>query len=192
MPQTLFDGFNRFGDRILLGIDRKERPASKYKWLLGQINELLKTTHGMVVEKLNRIEKAVNIETASVVLEELRFGDLQESFRVEGMCDTFFGLGVALAELNDRSNQEGAFSSAEMTDIADMAHTLTNREAEVAGIYVRELQGLTRQIGHISPKDLPEIKKKTHKVKKLLTDQMSDFDTKAKKFLRLSTPSSSR
>ena len=113
MPSTdLFDEFMRFGDRILIGIKQDERPALKYKYLLGQINALLNTTHGMVVERLEKIESATNPAEAKVALSEIRSEALEESFRIEGMCDVFEAFGNTLSHLAWRSQEQKDFRRA--------------------------------------------------------------------------------
>ena len=45
MAENLFESYMRFGDRVWEGLDRHERPAQKFKFLLGTINQTLIATH---------------------------------------------------------------------------------------------------------------------------------------------------
>jgi hypothetical protein len=184
MPQGLLEGFERFSSVILLGIARHEREAQKFKTTLGLINQVLNTTHQMVVEKIERLEKAASIEEARSILEELNWQPLTESFRLEGLCDTFEGLGYSLGNLLNEAATSGAFSNEELNAVGDMAQTLTNRELEVSGIYILRIQELADLIADPGS-DLDQLRRRAGEVNSLLTHQMSDFASKSRQFLRV-------
>jgi hypothetical protein len=179
-PSDLFDEFSRFGDRILHGIDHDERPALKYKYLLGKINELLHDAHGMVVNKLEKIEKASNPAEAKAALAELGTGALEESFRLEGMCDVFETFGRTLDEMAWRSEQQKDSVAPDLGGIHEFSRKLMDREHEVASIYTMEIKAIVN-LGSVQG-DLPGLRKRAAEAKKVLTDQMADFAAKAKRF----------
>ena len=181
MPASdLFDEFSRFGDRILHGIDQDERPALKYKYLLGKINELLNTTHGMVVRKLEKIENAARPDEAEAALAELRSEALEESFRIEGLCDVFDSFGRTLHELAWRSMNQDDSVAPDLGEIQQFSVKLMDREQEVARIYTEEIKAMVN-LGGVEG-DLPGLQMRAANAKKVLTDQMADFTVKAQRF----------
>ena len=181
MPASdLFDEFSRFGDRILHGIDEDERPALKFKYLLGKINELLNTTHGMVVRRLEKIEQANRPADAEAALAELRTDALEESFRIEGLCDVFESFGRTLDELAWRSKDSKDSVAPDLGEIHEFSYKLMDREQEVARIYTEELKSMVN-LGGVAG-DLPGLRKRASEAKKVLTDQMADFAAKANRF----------
>jgi hypothetical protein len=186
MPGDLLRDFARFSNRVLVGIENRERAAQKYKATLGLINQILLKTHLMVVEKVERLETATTIEQAREILNELNRAPLTESFRLEGLCDTFEGLGHALENLNARSESSQAFSPEELSASLGMANALTDRETEVAGVYVDGIQELADLV-YSTGDSLRQIQGRAREVKALLTNQMSDFEVKSRQFLRSAT-----
>jgi hypothetical protein len=182
-PSDLFDEFSRFGDRILHGIGQDERPALKYKYLLGKINELLHATHGMVVKKLEKIEKATKPAEAEAALAELGTHALEESFRMEGLCDVFEAFGRTLDEMAWRSEEQRDSVAPDLGGIHEFSRKLMDREQEVARIYTEEIKAIVN-LGNVEG-DLPGLRKRTAEAKKALTDQMADFAAKAKRFTSL-------
>jgi hypothetical protein len=185
MPANdLFDEFRRFGDRILHGIDQDERPALKYKYLLGQINALLHTTHSMVVRRLEKIEKATGPVEAEAALAELRTDALEESFRIEGLCDVFDSHGRTLDELAWRSEQQNDSVAPDLGQIHEFSQRLMDREREVATIYAEEIKAIVN-LGGVGG-DLDGLRARAAEAKEVLTDQMADFAAKADRFTRVS------
>lgn len=185
MPASdLFDEFSRFGDRILHGIEQDERPALKYKYLLGKINELLNTTHGMVVRRLEKIENAAGPNEAEAALAELRSDALEESFRIEGLCDVFDSFGRTLDELAWRSDEQNDSVAPDLGEIHKFSQSLMDREQEVARIYTDEIKAMVN-LGGVDG-DLPGLRKRAADAKKILTDQMADFAAKAVRFTSVS------
>src|SRR5262245_20713209 len=184
MPVSdLFDEFSRFGDRILHGIVQNERAALKYKYLLGQICEILNTTHDMVVRRLEKIEQATRPYEAEAALAELRTDVLEESFRIEGLCDVFTSLGVTLDGLALRSEGQKDSVAPDLGKIHEFSRMLMDREQEVARIYTEEIKTMVN-LGSVEG-DLPGLQKRAAAAKKVLTDQMADFTAKAERFKRV-------
>ena len=144
---TVFDGYIVFGRRVMIGANRNERPSIRYKRLLGLITELLRDTHALVVEKLEAIESADSWSEAQQLAQELRDEPLTDSFRAQGLCDAFAGLGQALDGLNEYTSVEspGAFSAEDTSTAATIAQMLADREREVARYYVREIREARRR-----------------------------------------------
>ena len=180
----LFEEFRRFGDRILAGIDQDERPALKYKYLLGQINELLHTTHGMVVRRLEKIENATGPAEAEAALADLGSDALEESFRIEGLCDVFDAHGRTLDELAWRSQDQNDSVAADIGHIHQFSQRLMDREREVARIYTEEIKAIVN-LGGVQG-DLQGLRDRAAEAKRVLTDQMADFAAKADRFTRVS------
>ena len=176
----LFDGFSRFGDRILHGIAHDEGPARKYKYLLGQINELLHTTHGMVVRKLEKIEQATKPAEADAALAELDTQALEKSFKMEGLCDVFEAFGRTLDEMAWESEHQADSVARDLAGIHEFSGKLMDREQEVARLYTEEIKAIVN-LGNVAG-DLPGLRTRAAQAKKVLTDQMADFAAKAKRF----------
>lgn len=186
MPDDLFGGFMGFCDQIMGAADHGERHARKYKWLLGQISELLKTTHGMVVSRLEQIEDARQLEDAEQALAELNTQALEESFRLEGMCDTFEGLGNVLGNMASESEQSGELSANDVQAVYAFAGRLSYREQEVATIYTQEITEVADLLSS-GAGDLQALQQRARVARVRLTDEMADFDAKARRFKRLSS-----
>lgn len=182
MSGDLFDSFSQFGDRILVGIDHEERPALKYKYLLGSINELLGVTHGIVVRILERVEKASGPDEARSALAELNMDALEESFRLEGLCDAFDAMGMGLSNLTWTSQTNGDSVAPDTAEIQEFARMLTDREQEVARIYSTQIQELVN-LDDFS--DLPDLRRRVAEAKSKLTNQMADFAYKSQRFKRI-------
>ena len=184
MPQDLIGDFERFSNAILVGIANHEREAQKFKTTLGLINQVLATTHAMVLDRIERLEKAESLDEARSVLAELNWEPLTESFRLEGMCDSFEALGIGLHNLLDNAANSGAALGADLNAAGDLAQTLTNRELEVSGIYLVRISELADLIADPGS-DLQSIHRRASEVKNLLTSQMSDFTARSRQFLRV-------
>lgn len=185
MPANdLFDSFSHFGDRILHGIEQGERPATKFKYLLGSINEILGITHGMVVTVLETVERADSPAEAEAALAELRTEALEESFRLEGLCDAFDAMGRGLNDLYWRSKSNSDTVAPDLGEIDQFSMMLMDREQEVARIYSTEIKALAN-LGSLAD-DLPALRSRAAEAKKILTDQMADFATKTQLFKSVS------
>jgi len=182
MAQDFFTDFELFTDEVLGGIANHERIAQKYKTTLGMINQLLLATHRMVISRVERVEQAATVEEARSILDELNWGPLTESFRVEGMCETFEGLGIALDNLLRNPESGMRFTAEQLRSVQQMAEVLTNREAEVSLLYLNRIQQLADLVTSTAS-NLDELKERARDAKAVLTHQMSDFDSKARRFL---------
>jgi hypothetical protein len=186
MPEDLFPAFESFTEGVLVGIAAHERAALKYKATLGLITQVLLTTHAMVVERLERLEDAKSVEEAHSILEELNWEPLTESFRLEGLCDAFEGLGIALHNLITRPETADAFASYDLQAVSDMADALANRESEVVVLYLVRIQDLADLVNG-KKDDLGEIIRQARQAKAVLTQQVSDFHSKSRRFLTATT-----
>jgi hypothetical protein len=185
MAEDLFESYMRFGDRVWEGLDRHERPAQKFKFLLGIINQTLIATHTLVIARLRSLQEAKSVEDAKAVLEQLRLKPLTEAFRVEGMCDLLEGLGQGLLLRVHAAPGEGAYSAGELVDIEAFANRLILREDEVATLYSETLSALTSR--RLDQASLPKLQADARTLEHLLTDHLSDFKSKADRFTRLAT-----
>jgi hypothetical protein len=185
MSDPLLDDFQRFSERILIGIEQNERPARKYKTTLGLINQIFKTTHEMVEEIVERVERAATLGEAEAALKDLNHEPLTEAFRLEGLCDAFEALGIALENLNNAAAASGALHPLDVAPSAELAQRLMNREAEVSDIYLSSIQTLADLVQG-STSDLAEIRGRAREARATLTRQMVDFDSKARQLLRTS------
>jgi hypothetical protein len=181
-----FASFRRFEEHVLQGLSREDRSALKYKRLLGVINQTLVATHTIVIARLERLEEVASAAQAQQVLESLRLENLTEAFRLEGLCDLLEGLGNGLLVRTWAAREEASFSTRELEDVETFAHSLYDREAEVARIYSDALSELTTFGSVDDPAALDRLKRSATRLKGQLTDHVSDFDAKAEKFMRLS------
>ena len=188
MAQDPFVSFEKFGDRVLAGLDQGERSAQKFKYLLGVINKTLVATHGMVISRLGAVRQAGTVQAAKALLEELRLEELAEAFRVEGLCDLLEGLGSGLESRVWRARTEGFFSDEELANIQLFARILYDREGEVAEVYRTVLTDVVRQYSLLDEASLPELRRKAQEAEAMLTDQVSDFSAKADRFMQISSP----
>jgi hypothetical protein len=185
MTADPFAGFIQFSDRVWGGIDRGERSAQKFKYLIGIISRTLADTHSIVLQRLAAIEDAATPEDANRLLEGIRTEQLTEAFRVEGLCDTLGGLGEGLVNRSWHAVGEGTFSDAELADIRVFAERLHDRETEVASAYAEALSDVTRM--NVSDQaSLLDLKERIHLLDRALTDQVVDFRSKAKRFMSVS------
>jgi hypothetical protein len=180
-----FATFRQFEDHVLQGVSRGERSAQKSKRLLGVINQTLVATHEIVISRLAKLENAESVADANELLEALRLENLTEAFRVEGLCDLLEGLGSGLLTRTSAARQEGWFSNNELDDIEEFAEALYDREAEVARIYADALSDVTSLAPVRDEASLLRVKSKAREMESALTDQVSDFNAKAARFLRL-------
>ena len=86
MPDDLLSRFVQLRDSVLVGIQNEDRQAQKYKTTLGLINQIFLTTHGMAVSIIEDLERPKSVEIARLVLSQLNWEPLTESFHVEGLC----------------------------------------------------------------------------------------------------------
>lgn len=187
MAQDPFASFGNFGDHVLAGLDGEERSAQKFKYLLGVINRTLVATHGMVISRLAALRQAETVQEARELLEKLRLSDLEEAFRVEGLCDALEGLGVGLNKRAYGARKEGFFSDKELSDVEVFALILSGREVEVAELYRTVLTDIISQEPR-NERSLPDLRRRAEEAETKLTDQVSDFSAKADRFMRLSSP----
>jgi hypothetical protein len=189
MQDSQFDGFIEFGREVMRGLARDEQDATRYRWLLGVITELLTVTHGMIVDDLDDVIEAETIDDARTAVDRLRGEPLSRSFHAEGLCDSFVGLGHALRDVNERTRGHLAESGArprfgERLDTADdFAMILMDREEEVAGRYGSEIIELRDLLfGARQTDDLEVVREQAVKAKRVLTDQIADFTSLAGRF----------
>jgi hypothetical protein len=185
MPrETLFEGFERFGDRFLARADATSPVDTEFRALLGRINALLLRTHGMIVAELEKIERSDGTASAKAALARLGAGSLAGVFHLQGLCDEFGVLGDSLRTLLDRSALQGAAAASDpdVEGVLRFAEKLALRETEMADLYGAEIADL---IGSdLAGDDLSDLKLRAARVRKLLTDQMADFSSKAARFGR--------
>jgi hypothetical protein len=138
----------------------------------------------MVVERLEKIEKATRPAEAEQALAELRTDALEESFRIEGLCDVFEAFGKTLHALVWQSKAQNDSVAPDTGEIHQFSQKLVDREQMVARIYTEEIKAMVN-LGAVKG-DLPDLRKRAAEAKKVLTDQMADFAAKAGRFTRLS------
>lgn len=176
----LIDKFAGFCARILYGVEHEERAARKYQFLLEKINELLLKTHGIVVERLEKVEMATRPAEAESALAELRSEALEESFRLKGYCDVFEAYGRTLDELAWKSETQNDSVASDLGAIREFAVMLMDREREVAIMYTDEIEAMAG-LGDFEG-DLPSIKRRAATARAALTEQMADFAAKVERF----------
>ncbi len=186
---NLFDEISSIGKKFLKSTDRGHQALKKYTWQLGSINELIKHSHSIVIEKLEEIERSSDIGEAKSIAETLQGGPLSDSFRVSGLCDIFVGYGKSLrriVELPQEMHQHDdlpPISDDEKTTWIRFCDSLEEREQQVAELYSSEIQEIGELAWNIQNLDeLKEIKARAKRAKNILTDQMADFDSLAKDF----------
>jgi hypothetical protein len=178
------DSFIQFSQSVMAGIDSRDRASIKYKWLLGQIDDLFKETHAIVMDRLDAVIDARSLSEASHAIDTLTAGALDATFRAQGMCDAFSGPGMALNELTARMAQEGSLSPQQVASLSSFTYMLVNREAEVAAMYEFQIVELDELI-HSPRTDLQAVKQRATGARQILVDQLADFDAQATKFKQL-------
>jgi hypothetical protein len=193
MPESLFDGFIKFSRHAMVGIRRDERSARRYKWTLALITELLTVTHAIFLEYLDRLSQSTTLSDAEQVMRQITEGVLEDSFRVEGLCDTFEGLGDALLGVNYRTRQDlavpGRVASLSPHDVDDSEHlaqVLANREFEVARLYIQEIHELQETLDEQRAVNgsLQPVLARADSARAVLTEQLIDFQRLASDFRR--------
>lgn len=184
---NLFDEISSIGEKFLKSTDRGHKALKNYTWQLSSINELIKHTHSLVIEKLDSIEEAEDMSEAQQIIDSLSGGPLSESFRVNGLCDIFMGYGVSLrkiVESGSRDNDEAPpLSDEEQNHWVYFCDALEEREQQVANLYSNEIQEIGDLVWNTQNiNDLEEVKERARRAKHILTDQMADFDSLSKKF----------
>jgi hypothetical protein len=177
----------------MAGIGNDERTARRYKWTLATITELLTVTHAIFIDYLDRLAESKTVSEAEEIMKEISEGVLEESFRAEGLCDAFEGLGEALAGVNYRTREDlsqagkvTSLSSSDVDESQGIASILANRENEVARLYVEEIQELRdtvrKQIeigGSLEP-----ILARADAARGVLTEQLANFQRLASEYRR--------
>jgi len=186
---NLFDDISSIGRKFLKSTDRGHEALRRYTWQLGSINELIKHTHSIVIEKLEAIERSSDIEGAKSIAETLQGGPLSDSFRTSGLCDLFVGYGRSLRRIietprqTDQVDDEPPISIEEKGSWIRFCDSLEEREQQVAELYSSEIQEINELIwGLKGTEGLKEIKKRAKLAKNILTDQMADFHSLSKSF----------
>ncbi len=157
------------------GVRANDSEAVRYKWLLGEINELFVKTHGIVLNKLEAIENAKSVSDAQAFIKELRTQALSESFHAQGLCDVFVGFGIAFAGLNSRVSMP-------LAPATDLAQRLQNREYEVATMYGDQILQMSALLDADASASLVEIQNRASAAKQEIIAQMGDFSQLAKDF----------
>jgi hypothetical protein len=184
MGTDRFDGFNNFGNRVWEGVDEGQRSAKKFKYLMGVVSQTLVTTHLIVLGRLRELEAAQTAEEVQRLLEDIRGGQLNEAFRVEGLCDTLGGLGQGLIDRSWAAQGEGLFSDEDLAEIREFAEMLYDREDEVAKAYVDTLSAITDSAPDQS--SLPDFREGLREIERKMTAQVVDFRAKASRFMTVS------
>lgn len=178
-----FEDFEEFSNRVLGGVDRGDRSAQKFKFLLGVISQALVATHTMVMARVTAVEDASSADEAARAIDSLRSYELTEAFRIEGLCDTLGGLGEGLDRRTRDARSEGLFQQDELDRMETFAQMLLDREAELAAVYSGMLAALTSMT--VSDGSLPAVKQEATALRMVLTSQISDFAAKAQRFTSL-------
>ncbi|SHF73011.1 hypothetical protein SAMN05443144_11297 [Fodinibius roseus] len=185
---NLFDEISSIGEKFLKSTDRGHKALKNYTWQLGSINELIKHTHSLVIEKLEAIEGTENMPEAQQVIDSLSGGPLSDSFRINGLCDIFVGFGVSLRKIVESASENNGdeaspLSAEEQNHWVYFCDALEEREQEVAYLYSNEIQEIGDLVWNTQNiNDLEEVKERARRAKHILTDQMADFDSLSKKF----------
>lgn len=186
MNRDPFEGFRAFENDVLDGLRAGERSAKKFKQLMGTINDTLVTTHSLVIGRLEALESATDVATARDLLEGLRAEALTEAFRVEGLCDLLHGLGEGLRNRTLDAEDEGLFPHDQLQGVNEFAWMLYDREAEVALVYAESLMELVNQRDGLDDASLHELRAAAASARRRLTDDVSDFEAKARIFKKVS------
>lgn len=181
-----FDSFRAFESDVLDGLRDGERSAKKFKQLIGTINDTLVTTHGLVIGRLEALENAPDVATARDLVEGLRAEELTEAFRVEGLCDLLHGLGEGLRNRAIDAKTEGLFPQDQLQGVQEFACMLYDQEAEVARVYAESLLKLVNQGPGLDDASLDELHSAAATARRRLTDDVSDFEAKARIFKQVS------
>lgn len=188
MPDDIFED--------ILSVSRGFRRATRshsalqdYSWHLEHICSLLRQTHGLVVRKLEAIERAKSIAEAKRAAAELREGPLTHSFRISGLCDVFEGFGRALESVLNRPELQQSVSevlkpgSKEQQAWVEFSNALVNREGEVAFLYSSEIREVADVVSASEKRTgLKQMQERAKEAKMILTDQMADFGALARDF----------
>jgi hypothetical protein len=185
---NLFDEIASIGSKFLESTDRGHKVLSDYAWQLASICDLIKHTHSIVNNKLEAIDKADTLEDATNIAGELSRESLSASFRASGLCDVFLGYGKSLRRITEKyQNSPDPENAPPITP--DEQHrwilfcdSLEERELQVAGLYVHQIQGLRDLVFGSPSQDLKQIKEHAQQAKAILTDQLADFDALAANF----------
>ena len=192
VSQSLFPGFIEFNRNVMVGISKDERSALRYKWTLASITELLTVTHAIFIGYLDRLSQSTSLSDAAGVMRQINEGVLEESFRVEGLCEAFEGLGDALLRVNQRTRDLAApsrvtsFSLDKIDDSEYLAHVLSNREFEVARLYIQEIRELRDTLDEELARNgsLQPVLARADSARAVLTEQLADFQRLASDFRR--------
>ncbi len=185
---NLFDEISSIGRKFLKSTDRGHKALRRYTWQLGSIHELIKHTHSLVIEKLEAIEQAADIDEAKAIADTLNGTTLSDSFRISGLCDIFVGYGVSLRKIVETDAQsdpedEAPISEDEKVRWIQFCDSLEERELQVAALYSNEIQEIGDLVWNLDTiGDLDEIQQRARSAKKILTDQMADFDSLSNSF----------
>jgi hypothetical protein len=193
MAESAFRPFIRFSRRVLAGIDDQERTSRRYKWTLATITELLSVTHSILLGRLDQLATTTSLAKAQSTMSEITDQVLEESFRVEGLCDAFRGLGDALRGVNYRTRQDQApgsrgtiLTGADVDESQAMADVLASREAEVARLYVDEIRDIREVLDAeaAGAGDLTQVRARADAARQRLTDELAEFQLLAAAFRR--------
>lgn len=181
---SAFEGFIQFGRTMMAGVDRNERPSIKYKWLLAQIDDLFTETHRIVMKRLDAVMAAQSVGEATQLIQQLSSEALDRTFRAQGMCDAFDGLGRALNQLTWTMEQEGSITKDQSDSVQGFTTMLMGREGEVSLSYEHQILELARLV-HEPAADVSSIKQQATAARRVLVDQLADFEAQAAKFKQL-------
>lgn len=186
---NLFDEISSIGNKFLKSTDRGHQVLKKYLWQLGSINDLMKHTHSLVIEKLETIENALTLEEAKESSNQLQGDALTDSFRTSGLCDIFVGMGISLRKIIEtpqhtaQPEEEVPLTVDEINKWMMFCNALEEREQQVAYLYSSEIDEIGRLTWNLNNQgDLGKIKEYAIKAKRILTSQMADFDSLSVKF----------
>jgi hypothetical protein len=175
--------FGMVGRRYLQLQSRGHDALADYNWTLSQVWELLKRTHSIVVAGLKRVESAEDLDLARAEVNRLRRKPLSDAFRAQGLCDVLEGFGHSIHRLaRPGFLDEESMDRTSRSAWEKFCHTLESKEDEVAGLYAEHIRELRDLIDKASSGDLGEIKQRAGEARRLLTEQISEFDALAQQF----------
>lgn len=185
---NLFDEVASIGWKFLKSTDRGHKMLQEYTFQLAAICDLIKYTHSIVIKKLEAIDEAQTVDAAKAIAQELGWGSLSSSFRASGLCDVFTGYGKSLRRITEK--HQGSTDPAAAPPITvqerdqwrQFCDSLEAREAQVADLYIREIQGLQDLVSASSSQDLIQVKEHARQARAILTAQVGDFDALAVRF----------
>lgn len=169
----LFRGFIEFGGEMLGRARTNDPVAVRYRGLLAHISIVFHDTHELVIEKLSAIEDANTKAEAAALVQELRGEPLSQTFRNQGLCDTFQALGDALHSASTRAFH----NDGEPVGFAfDLAAHLADREREVAQMYEDQIDGMRELLAASDAADLDAIRKHAAAIRARLDAELGDFE----------------